>query len=91
MNRVTVEIRQIDAWQFPNGGWYWNDSIVLDTLEFDADESFIVQFSNWLTEHVSQLAYNDSEYYITMQDDAVIEVYEIATDRPVLAACFTEY
>ena len=32
------ELREIDAWAVPDGGWTWNDSFVLRTFKSDADD-----------------------------------------------------
>lgn len=32
------ELREIDAWPEPEGGWTWNDSFVLTRFRSDADD-----------------------------------------------------
>ena len=32
------ELREIDAWAEPEGGWTWNDSFVLKRFRSDADD-----------------------------------------------------
>lgn len=87
--KVKVEIRQIDAWMDTVGEWYWNDSTVIDTTEFDTDKFFDEQFKKYMTDKFTGLVtaeYIDKNYYFDTHCDGLVEMCVKKTGLPLFAA-----
>lgn len=87
--KLPVEIRQIDAWEYEEGVWTWNDSTVLDHTFFWAMLLWTDQFRHWLDTHGMGDYCDNPDYYFEMVDGAVLELRRKDNDRPLIAACIT--
>ena len=83
MGQYDVEIRQIDALDYGEEGWIWNDSIVLEHTQFEDNGNLEGQFAEFLIQAgFSELL---SNCYMA-DEDSVIELRDKSDDRPILAA-----
>lgn len=83
MDQYDVEIRQIDALNYGEEGWIWNDSIVLEHTQFEDNGNLEGQFVEFLIQAgFSELL---SNCYMA-DEDSVIELRDKSDDRPILAA-----
>lgn len=83
MSKCDIEIRQIDAWNYGEEGWVWNDSIILEHTQFEDNGDLEGQFVEFLIQAgFSELL---SNCYMT-DEGSVIELRYKPDDRPILAA-----
>lgn len=85
------ELRSIDAWREPEGGWAWNDSFRLEEgIVFQADQLT----PRKLLRHLRTWGYlkleSKGKARVVDDQDELIEIQAKGTGQPVLALLFTK-
>lgn len=76
------EIRQIEALNYPDEGWVWNDSHVLGTLVTNA-EHIRKSFTSWL--RTRGIRFKKSQTRIVDDAGEIYEILDRKTDEPLFA------
>lgn len=86
MNKVKVEIRWVDAWLDPDGDWYWNDSTVIGSTEFEDMVPYDQQFKDYLNDKFVGFYLMSSNFYFDMLPDGTVVMCDKETGCPIFAA-----
>lgn len=79
--KYAFDVREIDAWSDPEGGWTWNSSYHIGTMETAGDARRAL--TNYLGKHGISFKLNRT----LIQDDGdVIEIVDRKTKEPLYAA-----
>ena len=73
------EIRQIDAWNSPDG-WYWNTSYLIGTMTTKAEDHRRA-FRHWLAARNITFSVSTS-----CEDEGILTIYARKTGEPLIAA-----
>ena len=79
--KYSYDVREIDAWIDPDGGWSWNSSFHIGTMETAGDARRAL--TNYLRKHGISFKLNRTIIY---DDGSVIEIQDRKTKEPLYAA-----
>ena len=90
MSYYKCEIRSIDAWREPEGGWSWNDSYLLEKDVFFHESALNSrQILRYLRERGYLTSFSKGKVRVS-HEWPLYEIQDKNSDKPLLALIFEE-